>query len=152
MKKFFDIIWGGTIIVLAVILISFCALLFVPQIVNDAALPPFREEVIENLTLPEKSEMIEYVSGCGNTSGTGDHTELYVAVLIKSSLTLEELKAYYARESNTYVHDCSGFEAMPVGMMAINAEFETDIEKAEGYYILEYRKSAPLSWLDIRGM
>lgn len=152
MKKAFEII-RGTIIVLAVILIGFFALLFVPQMINDAYLPSFRKEVIENLTLPEGSEMVEYVSSCGNSSGTGDHTDLYVAILIKSSLDEDTIKEYYKddehywRTWNTARLDTT----KTFGMVCMNLEFEADIDKIEGYYILEYCKSAPLSWFDIRG-
>ena len=153
MKKVFDIIWGSIIIAMSVILIGFFALLFVPQMVNDAALKTFSEEIVGNLTMSENSEMVEYISGCGNTSGTGNHVELYVAILIKSSLDKEELLSYYKNDEYFLWidHIESYSDGRTIGMVATGKEFDSDIQSGDAYYILEYSKSAPLSWLDIRG-
>ena len=148
MKKAFDII-RGTIIVLAVILIGFFALLFVPQMVNDAYLPSFRKEVLENFTLPEGSEMVEYVSSCGNSSGTGNHTDLYVVVLIESDLDYVTLAEHFKEDEHFWrMQNVKEHGEHTIGMGCMGLKFETEFDEPDKYFILEYNKSA---MLDFRG-
>lgn len=112
----------------------------VPIKINDYNLEKYKEEVLANINLPEKTEMVDYVAGCGNSTGAGDHTDLYVAVLLKSELSWEELS-----ETSGRVVIINGEDNKTIAMYNMNLEFKTKTD-GEGYYIAEFRKSGILDW------
>lgn len=132
----------GMAIVIAVIVISLfiTAVIVVPIKINDYNLEKYKEEVLANINLPEKTEMVDYVAGCGNSTGAGNHTDLYVAVLLKSELSWEELSETFGR-----VVIINGEDNKTIAMYNMNLEFKTKTD-GEGYYIAEFRKSGILDW------
>lgn len=136
---------SGCILIVLIILLMPILLIFAPQIVNDIACMIYRTEVEAEFRADERIEVVRIEHACGNTSGTGDHTELWVGILIKTEHSYEELV----------------FEAKALGASDISEvnELETsqdlfeisELESTDGYYILEFIKPAPLSWLDLRG-
>ncbi len=132
----------GMAIVISVIVISLfiTAVIMVPIKINDYNLEKYKEEVLANINLPEKTEMVDYVAGCGNSTGAGDHTDLYVAVLLKSELSWEELS-----ETSGRVVIINGEDNKTIAMYNMNLEFKTKTD-GEGYYIAEFRKSGILDW------
>lgn len=119
---------------------------FVAPAVNDLSVPAFEKEVMDGLDLPENAEVVEYVSGCGNSSGTGNHTDLYVAVLIRSDLTRRELADVYG---NLRVSEYDGEQTLAMSIIGLDFEEKTG---GEGFYVVEFSKTAPMSMFDIRGM
>lgn len=120
-------------------------LVMLPQAVNDIACLSYRAEVEATLSGAEYIEVIEIASACGNTSGTGDHTELWVGVIIKSNLSLDELTALFGAEVSLY-DEIDKLDSW-------QDKFSADVEGgADGYYLLEFIKTAPMSWFDLRGM
>lgn len=120
-------------------------LLLICHCIDDIALTRYRSEVLQELSLPKGSAVVETLSGCGNSSGTGNHTELVVGVLVRSEMEREEFLHHFP-------------EALPVE----NGEFATDSMSALGmkisrlkepgyHYYLEFIDSAPCSDLDLRG-
>ncbi len=132
----------GLAIVISVIVISLfiTAVIMVPIKINDYNLKEYEEEVLANIKIPEKTEMVEYVAGCGNSTGGGDHTDLYVAILLKSELSWEELSESFGR-----VEIIDGLDNKTIAMYNMNLEFETKTDE-KGYYIAEFRKSGILDW------
>ena len=54
------------------------------------------EREYARMELPEGAKRVETASFVGNTSGTGNHTEIWVGMLVYSELPVEELEAFYA--------------------------------------------------------
>ncbi len=132
------------LIILASILVVvtlLLALIFIPMKVNDIDLKKYTDEVMSTITVPEKTTIVEYVSGCGNSTGAGDHTDLYVAVLLKSELGWEELAESFGR-----VHIVEDRGSKTLAMDIIDLEFDENIGNGEGYYIVEFRKQGILDW------
>lgn len=140
-KKVFKMIFLLFIVLLAMMILPF----LICPIIDNAALRNYKKEVLNTLKLPQNTEVIETVGGCGNTSGTGNHAELYVAVLVKTTLSENKWKSYY-----TVSHDVSLDGEQTFAMSLVGLYF-SHIDNPEGYYILEYAKEAPCSDFDLRG-
>lgn len=140
---------GCAIISLPAILLPALIVLFVGAIVVDElALPGYRQEVLNSLSLPAGAQVVETVSGCGNTGPTGNHTELYVAVLVHA------LNDDALRQQFPYLHDAAT-DGLATGAMEQLGLAFTEPNTATGaqknYYILEFFKEAPMSDFDLRG-
>ena len=133
MKKSILAISAAALIVLAI-----SALILLPGKINNYNLDKYANEVLSSVNLPQKTEMIEYVSGFGNSTGAGDHTDLYVAILLKSELSWEELSETFGR---VHIVETSGDKTL--AMELIGLEFKTNTADS-GYYIVESRKSGIL--------
>lgn len=141
---------GCAVISLPALLIAGVIALFVGAIVVDElALPGYRQEVLDSLSLPAGAQVVETVSGCGNTGPTGNHTELYVAVLVHTSDGADAL-----RQQFPYLHDAAE-DGLSTGAMEQLGLAFTEPDTATGaqkdYYILEFFKEAPMSDFDLRG-
>ncbi len=136
---------GGCFIAVMIALMIPVLLIYIPQIVNDFACMIYRAEIEANFRGNDEIEVVKIVHACGNTSGTGDHTELWVGILIKTDYTYEELVFALA---DSGVDDISQVNELDIwqNKFGISA-----FENKDGYYILEFIKSAPLSWFDLRG-
>lgn len=131
------IILASVLVVVALVLV----LAFIPMKVNDINLKKYVHEIMDTLDVPEKTTIVECVSGCGNSTGAGDHTDLYVAVLLKSELRWEELAESFGR-----VHIVEDRGSKTLAMDIIDLEFDEDMGNGEGYYIVEFRKQGLLDW------
>lgn len=134
-------------------LIALLILLFsLPMLIDNIALGLYKADVLDNLSLPAETEIVEVVSGCGNTSGAGNHTELYVAILLKTTLPEEEWeRSAYSAYIDRYVA-WEGQETLAMSCVGVSfSEITADIDSDETYYIFECVKSAPCSFLDLRG-
>ena len=141
---------------ISLLLIVISLATFIPMYINDMALSEYQAQVVQDLVLPEGTTVEEYISACCNSSGTGNHTDLYVAVLIKSTADYETLsekvKNSFAEEDtycNIHVVEKNGSETL--AMKTADISFSKKIEQPTGYYILEFNKRAPLSLFDLRG-
>jgi len=141
LKKLFKII---SILFIAFPAMIIC-LFFICPVIDNIALENYKKEVLNTLNLPPDTVIIEAVSGCGNTSGTGNHTELYVAVLVKTALSEHEWKS-----ANAASHDVVSERAQTSAMSLVGVSF-SQINDPEGYYIFEFTKNAPCSDFDLRG-
>lgn len=140
---------GCAAISLPAILLAGLLLLFVGAIaVDELALPGYRQEVLDSLSLPAGAQVVETVSGCGNTGPTGNHTELYVAVLVSAP------DGAALRQQFPYLHDAAE-NGLSTGAMEqlglVFTEPDTATGAQKNYYILEFFKEAPMSDFDLRG-
>ena len=119
--------------------------LVICPIIDNIALGRYESQILKELDLPPDAEVIEIIHGCGNTGGTGNHTEMYVGMLIKTSLSAEEWEEYHYQVYSTLTH---GMETWAMGCVGLSFSEEYI---AEGYYILEFIESAPCSEFDLRG-
>lgn len=144
MKKLLTVIK----VIIAVIVVIW-ALIAVPMKINDFLLVGFTEDVIDGLKMPENTVMVEYISECGNSSGTGDHTDLYVVVLIESDLDYVTLAEHFKEDEHFWrMQNVKEHGEHTIGMGCMGLKFETEFDEPDKYFILEYNKSA---MLDFRG-
>ncbi|MCH5269748.1 MAG: hypothetical protein J1E83_03280 [Lachnospiraceae bacterium] len=145
MKKTVKIL-GIIILAIVVALIAIVILPFIKaSVIDNMALNKYRSRILNELELPTDTEIVETVSGCGNTGGTGNHTELLVSVLVKSELDEDAFFAYYP---HAYEAEERDFETWAMGCVGLSFNKP---EEEGNYYILEYIKSAPCSDFDLRG-
>lgn len=81
------------IIVLTVALL-FLSILIAAPFVNDNVAKKTADELVD-LPLPNNTEFIESIYEAGKLVGNGNGMQYFGAILIKSALSLEELKEYY---------------------------------------------------------
>lgn len=81
-----------TIILIAVLI--FLSFLGAAPIVNDNIAKKTANKLVD-LPLPNNTEFIETVHTAGKLVGNGNGMQYFGAILIKSELSLEELKEYY---------------------------------------------------------
>lgn len=91
MKKIFVIIVSAV----ALLLLSILILLIAAPFVNDNAAKKTADELAD-LPLPNNTEFIESIYEAGKLVGNGNGMQYFGAILIKSALSLEELKEYYS--------------------------------------------------------
>ena len=148
---------AATVIIAGIVLIGIivCAIKL-PMYINDKALARYETQVLQNLVLPDDAVVEEYISACCNSSGTGNHTDLYVAVLVKSTVDYETIKqsidGFSLEDTNCFVYDVARLGDKTLAMEITGISFSKDIENAENYYIIAFNKRAPMSWFDLRGM
>lgn len=133
------------ILIASLITISAC----VPYWIDDLALSTYKEEIEKRIDDIPEVATLQVVSGCGNNSGTGNHTDLYVAVLVETNLEIDDIKNKIT--GITDVYDCAnGYRTL--AMYIINLSFNEESHSgSENCYILEFSKRAPCSAFDMRG-
>lgn len=133
-----------TLIAIPVIIIILLVGLFsLPIIVDNLACAAFEKDVIRNLNLPDGAAVIEYDRTCANLGGTGDHTELCVAIIIESDVPIDPDKVVTLADTFAYI------EKAPEKLVGYNIRFKHNIP--ENGYVLIVARTAPMSSLDIRG-
>lgn len=135
--------------VIVAVVIAIWALIAAPMKINDFLLVGFEKDVVEGLVMPENTTVVEHIAQCGNSSGTGDHTDLYVVVLIESDLDYVSLAEHFTKDDYFWrMQNVKEHGEQTIGMMCMGLKFDTAFEESEKYFILEYSKGA---MLDFRG-
>ncbi len=123
-------------------------------ILNDMKAEKLAEEML-NSSPPNNTEIVEVISGCGNTGGTGNHTEVWIGLLVKSGLSKEELLKYYSDlydyiEVYETVTDGAGYSMI---MQFIDDESKSfkNISTHDDYFIIGRTENAISSFFDLRG-
>ena len=121
---------------------------FAFPILNDIKANNLKQE-LQSAPLPQNTEIIAALSGCGNTGGTGDHTEIWAGILIRTELSEDEIYQYYGDD----VQRVDSNKQKTFIMDLIGKEFTNlkSISKYDGYYIVEQVGNAVSSFFDIRG-
>lgn len=101
MKKGFT---GAVTVVIYTMVTAVPAFFLAAPIVNDSIARKTADE-LAGLPLPNHTEMIESIYKAGKLTGNGNGMQYFGALLIKSGLSFEELKTYYAGFSED-VCDC----------------------------------------------
>ncbi len=135
------------IIIGCLIIFFIIIILCLPYWINDVACLIYKNEIKNNLAEISELNVIEILNACGNSSGTGNHTDLYVAVLAETNLTEADIKnkisdvdLIYDTEKNTY---------STLAMRTMNLSFK--LKSKQKSYILEFHKPSPCSDFDFRG-
>lgn len=81
------------IVVLTVVIIFFSVLIAAPTVNDNMAEKTANE--LADIPLPKSTELIESIHKAGKLVGNGNGMQYFGAILIKSELSLDELKEYY---------------------------------------------------------
>ena len=79
---------------LTAVLLLFFYFFFGGAICNDIKASRIEKEYAE-MKLPEKTRRVSTVSYVGNTSGAGNHTEIWAGMVVYSELSAEELEEFF---------------------------------------------------------
>ena len=82
------------VIVVLTMAIIFSSVLIAAPIINDSIAKKTANELVD-LPLPNSTEFIESIYKAGKLVGNGNGMQYFGAILIKSELSLDELKEYY---------------------------------------------------------
>lgn len=118
--------------------------------VNDNSARKVENELLA-IPLPEGTEAVESLSKAGKLVGNGNGMQYFGAVLLKSTLSLEELSAYY-KDKLSY-GGVNEQRTQKIEVVDGTLSFKTEVKDREGYYII-YRFGegvSPFSRLDLRG-
>ena len=132
-------------------IITSCLIIFfiiiiicLPYWINDIACLIYKNQIKNKLAEISELNVIEILNACGNSSGTGNHTDLYVAVLVETSLSETDIKNSISEVC--YVHEA---EKNSLAMRIMNLSFKLKSNRKS--YILEFKKLSPCSFFDFRG-
>jgi len=105
---------------------------------------------VQNKELPEKTAIVEVISGVGNIAGTGNNTSLWAGMLIKTELTEEEICSFYHHNNVQKVDERNKRTSI---MFLVSSDFHAleNISVYDGYYIVEWTDDAVSSFFDLRG-
>ena len=135
------------------IVIFVCVLVFVCFWINqNTGLKAFEKDVL-NIQLPDNVEKISIKSGIGDSGGNGDYSTYRVVFVIKTEMTIDELKEEFDNKKMTFLTHKENSELPFVYITKCESNvFESsrnfrlvfdDLEKIEdfsNYYFLEFIK------------
>ena len=122
------------IIVFFIAIIVSCSALIATPFINDDVSKKTANELAD-LPLPGNTELIESVHESGKLVGNGNGMQYFGAILIKSDLSLEELKEYYSSYAENE-WDCVVEKQTGADIKIIeHVKFTTEIE-GDNYYIV----------------
>lgn len=137
--------------VLAAVLIA--GVLILAPVGNDLAAKRTAEE-LRALPLPEGTELVETAYAAGKLMGSGNGMQYFGAVLLRSGLSLGELKAYYANYAGPDWEWCvEPQEGQAIRVIEHGSlSFDADVSGG-GFFILYSWGGAPgfFSEFDLRG-
>ena len=133
----------------AMVFIAVVLLLFsvaIPVANNAIALGV--ENDLKSIPLPEKTELVESTSKAGKMVGNGNGMQYFGAILIKSDLSMEEVKNHYSD------YDCVVERQTAAQIQVIGNDTGLSFRQADysdSYYLVYRWGSAPAwarDWLD----
>ncbi len=124
------------ITIILIVVIIFLSVLVAAPIVNDNIAKKTADKLVD-LPLPSNTEFIETVYLAGKLVGNGNGMQYFGAILIKSGLSLEELKEYYLKFAKDE-WECMVERQIDTDIKIIEhrkVTFKTNVE-GENYYII----------------
>ena len=82
------------IIIFVIFVVIIIAPFFIVTIINDTYTAILTNEMRKSKA-PPQTEIVEIVSYLGNSTGTSNHAEAWICMLLKSKLSEEDLTEYY---------------------------------------------------------
>lgn len=93
------------------------------------------EKSFLRMDLPSGTECVEITSFVGNTSGTGNHTEIWAGMLIHSTLSKEELGSYFEDCAIHTILEC--MEEPFLASLRFSALSDSSYEEqSSGYFVV----------------
>ena len=141
-----------SIIVFTVVTIFLSVLIAIP-IVNDYMAKKTANKLVD-LPLPNDTEIIESISKAGKLVGNGNGMQYFGAILIKSGLSLDDLKEYYSEfadsEMELYVENQINKNVEIIEHTKLT--FQTDVKGSNYYIVYSWgNNNTVFHELDIRG-
>lgn len=135
-----------------IVCILICFLIAAPIVNSNAAKETANE--LANLPLPDNTEYIEDIYKAGKLVGNGNGMQYFGAILIKSELSLEELKEYYAgfaeHEWECVVEEQTGTEIEMIEHERL--AFKTNVDGIHYYIVYSWgNNNSFFHEFDIRG-
>ncbi len=124
------------ITIILIVVIIFLSVLVAAPIVNDNIAKKTADKLVD-LPLPSNTEFIETVYIAGKLVGNGNGMQYFGAILIKSGLSLEELKEYYLKFAKDE-WECIVERQIDIDIKIIEhrkVTFKTNVE-GDNYYII----------------
>ncbi len=124
------------ITIILIVVIIFLSVLVAAPIVNDNIAKKTADKLVD-LPLPSNTEFIEIVYLAGKLVGNGNGMQYFGAILIKSGLSLEELKEYYLKFAKDE-WECMVERQIDTDIKIIEhrkVTFKTNVE-GDNYYII----------------
>ena len=157
MKALKRVLVGIVVLIVAAIVIYFISFVVICPAINDARANKIEKEFLD-LSLPSQTEVIETFSICHNSSGTGNHVEIWAGFLIKSELPEAELSKWAETIKLPYAMYDPMFWKVPEDLSLqypaphdfIQFKHFNGMTEAKGYYIIGYYFD-PVTQHDIRG-
>ena len=134
---------------------------FIVPVLNNIKADRLAKEM-RNAPVPEQTEVVEVIAGCGNTGGTGNHTEIWIGMLVKSELSQEELTDFYKQWQETngktpYIRVENAKEergseySFILSLLQMELRSMRTISDYTGYYVVGVTENAVSSSFDLRG-
>jgi hypothetical protein len=137
------------VLIVPLTLVSIIVIVWIfSPIANEIKLGRIERDLV-NTELPIDTTLIETRSHCGNLAGSSNNVELWACILIKSSLSMEELSAHY---NDFQIIEVDSVSPPNFNFPNYNNVFENLIDKSDldGYYAV-FVYATPFSVSDIRG-
>lgn len=141
------------ITIILIVVIIFLSVLVAAPIVNDNIAKKTANKLVD-LPLPSNTEFIETVHIAGKLVGNGNGMQYFGAILIKSELSLEEVKEYYSEFADSeWKCIVENQTNMDIGMIEhTKLSFKADIEGNDYYIVYSWGNNNTIFHeLDIRG-
>jgi len=154
MKK--KVLIGVLITVIAIPIMYLISFVAIYPAINDSRAEKIEDDFL-NISIPRKTNIVESYSFCGNTSGTGNHVEIWSGLLIKSELPETELLQWVDGITISYIEDGLYLWSVPEDLGSfypepkdfVHFEHFNGMSEAKGYYII-WGYFYPLTQFDIR--
>ena len=141
------------IILIVPVTLLILGLLFIFSIpfINDAIAESVAQG-LERLPLPNDTETVESLSIAGTVVGNGNGMQYFGVILVKSSLSLDELREHYGRCAGREVYVCEQ-RGNRIEVLDSPITFESELTDGEKYYAVYSFGSAPYPFVqfDLRG-
>ncbi|MDR2593251.1 MAG: hypothetical protein LBC87_00565 [Fibromonadaceae bacterium] len=136
-------------------LIAIIAVFLVFTKLNDIKTEKLANEIL-NGPIPNSTEVIEIISGCGNVTGTGNDVEIWIGLLVKSELSKEELLEFYRNlyGKNIEVYEASTYKyrnSLLMKMLKIEFNSLKNLSSYDNYFIIGRSEEAVSANFDLRG-
>ena len=140
-------------IILALLFAGLLALIIGSPIKNNTEAKKVAN-AIKECALPERTELLDTVSAAGKLVGNGNGMQYFGAILIKSELSLEELKNYYESTAHDKLH--FAVEKQETGTIDFiehaDLSFDADCDYENTYIVYSWGDYSGLaSEFDLRG-
>lgn len=127
--------------------------IFLVPLINNCYARQTEEELLR-VPLPEKTELVDSLSKSGKLTGNGNGIQYFGAVLLKSELSLKELREYYSSyRKNEWSYIVEEQEGQSVEVIEHGTITFPEPVSENGYYIVYSWGDGPdfLKECDFRG-
>ncbi len=148
----------------ALLVLLVVTLFIVSPILNNITLSSFSKQIYE-CPLPKNTLLIEAEAVCGKLNGNGNGMDFFACILIKSNMSIEQIKQYYkdkkfkpAKKDKEHVVD---IEATSVNGEQLSTDYVLhedvrfsklkNIRDYSGYYVVMIYDGGYSADFDIRG-